>query len=292
MDRLLISFSGGRTSAYMTKRLLDERGRGEHTVVVFANTGQEHEETLRFVDRCDREFGFGVVWIEALVRPEMGAGTGAKVVSFESAARNGEPLEAVIAKHGIPNRNSPHCTRGTKTRPIQAYAKSMGWATGTYDTAIGIRADEADRVSAAAATGRIVYPPLRWGVTKAQVLKWWRAQAFDLGIPEHLGNCTWCWKKSRRKLLTLAAEAPEVFDFPARMEAAYPFIGAGEGPHRFFRDNWTTLDLKARARLPFKRFADSSPVFDPALDVGGGCGESCEVWADEGVTHDLFAEAA
>jgi hypothetical protein len=34
--------------------------------VVFANTGQEREETLEFVKQCDDHFGFGTVWIEGV----------------------------------------------------------------------------------------------------------------------------------------------------------------------------------------------------------------------------------
>lgn len=54
LRRLLISFSGGETSALMAKLILD-RMAGEYDEIrtVFANTGQENEETLRFVDRCD-----------------------------------------------------------------------------------------------------------------------------------------------------------------------------------------------------------------------------------------------
>ena len=58
-DRISISFSGGKTSAYMTKMLLDHFRKHEpwrEIVVTFANTGQEHEETLKFVDRCDKVF--------------------------------------------------------------------------------------------------------------------------------------------------------------------------------------------------------------------------------------------
>ena len=55
MKRLFISFSGGRTSAYMARRLLRDRPADTEIVTVFANTGQEDERTLEFVDRCDRE---------------------------------------------------------------------------------------------------------------------------------------------------------------------------------------------------------------------------------------------
>ena len=50
---LVISFSGGRTSAYMTHLLLQQRDLWKDVIVLFANTGQEDERTLDFVNNCD-----------------------------------------------------------------------------------------------------------------------------------------------------------------------------------------------------------------------------------------------
>lgn len=292
-DRLLISFSGGRTSAYMTVLLVALcKFFAVEFLVVFANTGQEDERTLVFVDRCDKAFALGIVWVESVVDPRMGVGTSFRIVNFETATRSGAVFEAVIAKYGIPNTTYLHCNRELKLRPIHAYVQTYGWDRGTYDTAIGIRADEIDRQNANAKAERLIYPLIRLGTKKPAIIRWWRRQLFDLNIPEHMGNCLWCWKKTERKLLTLATERPEVFDFPARMEALYPFAGAGDGtPRRFFRKNWTTLDIKARARLPFEPFVDGKIYDDPELDGANGCSESCDPHAD-GVVYgdgDLFA---
>ena len=53
MKRLLISFSGGLTSAYMAIKLMEMRDKWDEIMVVFANTGMEREETLRFVHDVD-----------------------------------------------------------------------------------------------------------------------------------------------------------------------------------------------------------------------------------------------
>ena len=40
-----------------------------------------------------------------------------------------------------------------------------------------------------------IYPLIDWDIEKEDILSWWEDQPFDLEIPEHLGNCVWCWKK-------------------------------------------------------------------------------------------------
>ncbi|SEA49530.1 Phosphoadenosine phosphosulfate reductase family protein [Chitinophaga terrae (ex Kim and Jung 2007)] len=94
--RLLISFSGGRTSAFMTHWLLTNMQDEFEMPVVFANTGKEREETLEFIQQCDKHFDFNLVWIESVANYQKGKGVSARVVSFENASRNGEPFESFI----------------------------------------------------------------------------------------------------------------------------------------------------------------------------------------------------
>lgn len=289
-DRISISFSGGKTSAYMTKMLLDHFRKHEperEISVVFANTGQEHEETLKFVQRCDEAFGFGVMWLEAEVTHRKRVATGYRIVNFDTASRKGEPFEEVIKKYGIPNKSYNHCTRETKLAPMISYYNSIGWKHGEYSVAIGIRADEIDRISMKTMSKGGFYPCADAGVTKGDVREWWAQQDFNLNIPEHLSNCTWCWKKSLRKLMTLTQSHPEIFEFPRRMEAEHALSG---GPRRdggvkepriFFRENNSTETLFAKAAEGFTPYEDDKFIpFDEELDVGSGCGESCEIGAD------------
>lgn len=284
--RLFVSVSGGRTSMFMALILWFAFRDTHELVFIFANTGQEHEETLRFVKRCQDTWGLEIVWVEAVVDPRKGVGTSFKIVNFETASRRGEPFRAVIAKYGIPNSAFPHCNRELKLNPMYAYLASIGWERGTYNVAVGIRADEADRASVSATARGILYPLIEWGFTKEDILAWWLTQPFNLYLPEHLGNCKWCWKKTDRKLLTLMVDFPEVFGFPEEMEELYATAGAGievSGPRRFFRKKRTVEELRALAAQPFQKFVDGNHVFDPELDVGGGCGggESCDIHADD-----------
>ena len=61
----VISFSGGRTSSYMLKHIVDAYGGRlpPDIAVIFANTGRERPETLEFVDVCSRAWGIDIVWV-------------------------------------------------------------------------------------------------------------------------------------------------------------------------------------------------------------------------------------
>jgi len=279
--RLLLSMSGGKTSAYMTHHVLSFfRHRWDEMAVVFANTGQEAEETLEFVNRCDQELGFNTVWVEAVVHHGQRKGTTHRIVTFDTASRSGEPFEEVIRKFGVPNMRHPHCTRELKLRPIQSYVRSLGWGR-DYTTAIGIRPDEMRRVSPTADARNIVYPMIDWFWTdKIDVNDWWEEQPFTLELPEHRGNCTWCWKKSFKKHKLLIDEFPEIYEFPAKMESKYGFVGPAKEPitafpRTFFRGNRSVSDLRAHCADLTATHAPSDP------DGNSGCGESCEMYPTE-----------
>jgi predicted phosphoadenosine phosphosulfate sulfurtransferase len=280
-EKLYLSFSGGKTSGYMTRRALTELQDLYEMIVLFANTGQENEETLQFVHDCDTHFGFNTVWLEAVIDPILGNGTKHKVVTFETANRDGSEFEEMVKKFGIPNKSYKHCTREMKLRPMESYTKLIGWADCMI--AIGIRADETRRVSDAAVANRIIYPLIDWVPTdKQDVNDWWEDQDFNLNLPEHRGNCKWCWKKSDLKHYRLIRETPEIFDFPRRMEKLYPLNGRGEGGRVFFRHKRSTVDLfkiEAALREEAAGFLQGALNFDP--DEDGGCSESCELYAME-----------
>jgi len=282
---LFISFSGGKTSAFMTKWLLENKKTDyEEIVVLFANTGQEDERTLEFVDRCDKEWNFNVVWLEAVVDTKPGNGTSFKVVSFETANRDGVIYEDVIKKYGIPNKAYPHCNRELKLAPMDKYICSLGWVKGQFETAIGIRADEMDRISKHMVDLKLIYPLCEQiRVNKEMISNWWGKQQFNLEIEEHEGNCTWCWKKSKRKLLTLCTDRPEIFEFPIKMERLHGLKGSNKDgtKRKFFRENTSALELIAESRMPFERFRIKTwknlDLFDNEMDAENACSSGCEI---------------
>ena len=277
-NKLLITFSGGRTSAYMTWYLFNEwedRNNWDK-IVVFANTGKESESTLFFVDECANEWNIDIKWIEGYPSAKgKGWSVNHKLVTYETASRKGEPFEAMISKLGIPFQSAPFCSPQLKTAPIKDYLKSIGWDK--YYTAIGIRFDEQQRINKNHKKKRIIYPLAQYNpVTKKQVKQWWDRQSFDLEIHPDDGNCICCWKKSFTVLARIMNRNPKDFDWWQEMIDKY-----GVSKHNsykgyalsFYRGNKSIDDIKEMAKLSQAELKQIT-MFE-TLD---GCSESCEAF--------------
>ena len=217
-----ISFSGGRTSAYMLWRVLHSGGGQlpSDAVVCFANTGKEDEKTLEFVRDCAVNWNVPIVWLEwDLVdeKPRF------KVVDFDSASRNGEPFEKCIKHYRkLPNPAQRWCTGQLKIRTIHRYLRNLGWEhdESDNDDFVGIRFDEPRR---AAKMNKRKLPLYLDGVTKKTVADFWSGQKFNLNLMIHkgealLGNCDLCFLKSVDKKVNIARVFPEKVTWWARME--------------------------------------------------------------------------
>jgi len=213
-EQTCISFSGGRTSAYMLWRILEAHGGKlpEEAIVCFANTGKEMEETLRFVHKCETEWGVDIHWLEYKYDPDTSQRF--KRVTFETASRNGEPFAESIDQNGkpyLPNPVARICTTNLKIRVIDKYLKSLGWEHDEKSDWVGIRADEMRR---AAKIDRSRTPLVVAGVTKQTVGDFWKSQPFDLELPNNNGvtmhgNCDLCFLKPAHQIYSLIEEKPE-----------------------------------------------------------------------------------
>ena len=272
--RLRVSVSGGRTSARMAWLIKKHLCQFFEVLFLFANTGREHPDTLRFVNDVDQHLGLGLIWLEAVVHPGERKSCTHRVVTFDTASRNGEPFKAVASKYGLPNQTFKNCTRELKTNPMESYAESVGWENGTYWTAIGIRADEKRRVADSAVAQYIVYPLTDWWpMDKQDVLTFWEDKQWDLAIEEREGNCLECHKKSDKKLALLAQEHPEYFTFPVMLDKLFSNVGPNNvpGPRKRYRGYMSTTEKLAT----FAGVNVSAIVDDEA---SGGCTESCELY--------------
>lgn len=233
-----ISFSGGRTSAYMLWRVLQSNGGlPSEAVVCFANTGKEDEATLRFVRDCGAQWGVSIVWLE--YKQAEDASNRWRQVDFDTASRAGEPFEAVIRQRSyLPNPVTRFCTSELKIRVMHKWLRAnwqaLGWSdtSNEWDQMIGIRADEHRRVAKIRARGHstetvkeaMLMPLADAGVTLADIDDFWRAQPFGLGLPTYngrtlAGNCDLCFLKPAAQVQSLITEKPERAVWWARMEA-------------------------------------------------------------------------
>jgi len=128
----------------------------------------------------------------------------------------------------------------------------LGWSN--YKTAIGIRWDEKHRINWGKAKSKNLMYPLvtEFPVSIEFIHDWWEQQSFSLKIKSYQGNCDCCWKKSKRKLLTIAKEHPSKLNWWANMEQKY----SSKDGYSFYRDNETALDLLDQSKnLPKNKMA-------------------------------------
>jgi len=261
----LISFSGGRTSAYMLHKILQAHG-GElpdDVHVTFANTGKEREETLRFVHDCATHWNVRVRWLERA------PGGGFVEVGYNSASRKGEPFADLIAKKQYtPNAVTRFCTVELKIRVMRDFGRSVGFER--WNNVIGLRYDEGLRVMKALARNdegkerfKAVMPLSKAKVTKGHVATFWKAQAFDLGLKSYEGNCDLCFLKSKANLAAIIHENPGI----EKWWSAQEVVGKGR-----FVTEYSYADLGAQVRNQGHLFDGWQPD-DDEYDVE--CGLTC-----------------
>lgn len=197
----VISFSGGRTSAYMLRRVLDA-GLQPAVHVIFADTGKERAETYDFVRACGAAWGIDIVCVE----------------------RPGQFTQLITDKSFLPNPIMRFCTQELKLKPMRDWMRSQGYEHWT--NVVGIRADEPRRVAKMRAAEEkraerwdIALPLADAGVTLADVNAFWKAQPFDLQLQPHEGNCDLCFLKGYAKLKNIVRERPDLAIWWAEQEA-------------------------------------------------------------------------
>ena len=253
----LISFSGGRTSAFMLKQIIDAHGGTlpDDIYVTFANTGKEMPETLDFVQACSEHWGVKVHWLELEMADERPVYR-TKEVTYETASRDGVPFEALIGRRSyLPNPVARFCTAELKIRRMKDFMwKMKGYKH--WDNVLGLRYDEPRRVS----SSRNASDRERWGNlmpmydakhTVKDVLEFWQKANFDLTLPSIdgqtlAGNCDLCFLKGRKTLTKLIKERPDLTTWWIAQENR---IGEGTGA-TFRSDRPPYVELLKEAENP------------------------------------------
>ena len=211
-----ISFSGGRTSAYMLYKILEAHGGKlpDYIKCLFSNTGKELPETLDFVQACSDNWGVEIVWLEFQGLKEQ-----PKIVNYDTAARNGEPFDLLTTqKSYLPNPMARFCTVELKIIPIEKYMRE------DFLTIVGIRSDEPRRVAKQRAKPNYLVPLANDKVTVETIRDFWATQNFGLNLPmmpngvSNLSNCDLCFLKGGGIKKSIIAHKPELADWWAGQE--------------------------------------------------------------------------
>ena len=281
----VISFSGGRTSAYMIHRIqtMVSQGLIDNVKYVFMDTGAEHPKTYEFIRQVVRHFEIDLVCLRAVMTTEVGIGPKYKEVCIDDICADYGPWKEMIKCYSTPTVKMPMCTDRMKTAPYLKYCNDT-FGRNNYTTWLGMRIDEPKRIKAQKGFRYLAeISPM----DKQDILGWWKDQSFDLGIEEWLGNCVFCIKKGVNKIALAAINEPEL--------AADFWDMLNTQPLRIIE---TRVDAPLVMYRGSNTFQSAQDLF---TDVGrdeilsrmrgnnGGCAESCEVFGCQG---DLFKEPA
>ena len=281
------SISAGYSSVMMA--ILLRKWYPDHNIIYgMANTSKERKESLRFMNECNDYYNLNMVWIEADFH-EKGKGATPKVTSYEDLKRNGEIFENGIKKYGIPNMENKWCNRDMKLTVLTKYADSV-FGKDNYSVAVGMRADELDRVRKDYKTNNVFYPLMDRGIVSNDRNKFWKDQPIQITIPAYKGNCDMCFAKSTRKLMTILKEEPnksEWWDKMIKYYGSIPLDGKksyndlmkqNNGVQTFYRDYNTIDDLVELAKHPFTRATDEYIYESDLFDLEDECGSGCQVF--------------
>ena len=250
----VISFSGGRTSGLMLRRVLDAHGGvlPPDVHVVFTNTGKERPETLRFVAECATRWDVPIHWIERdRSRPK---GQRWREVTAATACTDGALFAALIEEHCfLPNVIMRFCTTELKVFPMRDYMRAQ--TSERWTNVIGLRRDEPKRVMGIRSRSNswdTDCPLYDAGVTVEDVAAFWRAQPFDLGLQPWEGNCDGCFLKAFSILERIERDRPGTLDWWVEQER--------RRNAKFARER-TYLHVLARATAPaFPGILDDHPA--------------------------------
>lgn len=283
---IFCSVSAGYSSIMMASKMED--WYPNHNIVYgMANTSKERIESLDFMNECDIHFGLDLCWIEPVVNQGKGVGTGFKVVNFDELKTHGELFEDGIKKYGIPSVINKWCNRDLKLVPLKKFCDSI-FGLNNYSIAVGIRADEIDRVSKNYNDNNIFYPLVEHKVTTRDRNIFWDRSPVQIGIPAYKGNCDLCFEKSNRKIMTIIKEDPYTVEWWHEMSEKYsriPIDGkpsynqyVADGGMNFYRQNKSISDLVSMSKTPFSKATDEYVYENELFDMEGECGGGCTVF--------------
>lgn len=268
---VIVGVSGGRTSAMMAALTV---GWGE-AHLCFQNTGLEHPGTYDFLRELGHALGQPITWLEYVKPERRGApprDARFRVVNYATADRSGGPFEQMmeaLAEYRetkgeepvAPWARSRICTAYLKIRTQDRWEQTLGYRAPLVKFA-GLRADEPERVERLRKTKNTLAPLAEAGITKSDVLAFWKCQGFDLGIREDQGNCTGCFLKDQSDLARVLNEPESQIGVWERMASKYDSFGGS----RFFGYAELAAEGPQRLRIEAALRTGTQPVNDGSMD--------------------------
>lgn len=215
-----VQISGGRTSGMMGMMLKTN----PNTHWLFQNTGREMPQTYDFLRDLQEKGGLPIVWLEYYC-PDPRKKATFKIVNYDTANRDGLPFSQLMDKRKyVPNLGKRFCTTELKVMTARRYIRSLGIKK--WYSAIGFRADE-DRTPTDDIKMQTSVTPLKYmGVTKKDVMNFWKMQDFDLDLPympdgrTFGGNCMGCFFHSEYQHAALYVSNPKEYQWLIDQEEA------------------------------------------------------------------------
>jgi len=287
-NNIFCSVSAGYSSILMALKI-KEWYPNHNIIYAMANTSKEAIESLEFMNECDKYFGLNMVWIEAIINQEYRKGTDFKIVYFKDLKRNGELFEDGIKKYGIPSKINKWCNRDLKLVPLKKYVDSV-FGKNNYSIAVGLRADEMDRVMLSFKENNVFYPLLDNGIRTKDRNRFWKDQPIKLNLPAYKGNCDLCFEKSNRKLMTIIKEDTKTAKWWLDIEMKYRRIPIeGKPSYNYFAENVTGMNfnrqnlsmielIKMAKTKQFSKATDEYIYENDLFDLEGDCGGGCQVF--------------
>lgn len=283
----ILLFSGGRTSGYMLRLLLDKYPDfARRFIVCFANTGKERPETIDFVHEVETKWGVKIIWVEyhrveaSSIKPgiyptprrnsnlQKQADNGEfthwfKQVDYATASRNGEPFDELLNWMSVlPNVVSRGCSVQLKIRTVMRYLFSIG--IHHFAPNIGIRKDEEQRTIQIIANcdsfEHPEFPLCDAGITVIDVMRFWAGNDFDLRLKNYEGNCDLCFLKAKWKRVLLIKERPSSVTWWKTWEEKSKQKALGRGNNFRLGESYSDLEQLALNPHPELALKDSEDI--------------------------------
>lgn len=249
-----IAFSGGVESSTMCVLF------GNKADAIFADTGFEHAELYKQIDR-----------VEKFVREFHG--NNFQVIRVRNER---ETLPESIARQKFyPSFKARYCTRQFKIEPIDNFLRQF--ESEGAELMIGLNAEEGNSRTGNHGLLQFVkysYPLFDAGITRAKCIEILNAAGVKPDFPPYMkrGGCVGCYYKSKKEYAAMALLAPDEFEKVAFLEEA---IQDHRGTHYGIRDGIPNMREFGEAVRAQGRLFDLDDIYTVVND-STPCGVFCQ----------------